>query len=56
VKPFRDTHTVRIVRTAAWLYVAPRALIGFLLLAMLGLGAFMVLVQIGLVILQRLGA
>jgi hypothetical protein len=52
----RATGTDRIVRTAVWMYMAPRAAIGVLLLAMLGLGAFLVLVQVPIVILRRLGA
>jgi hypothetical protein len=38
----------RIFRTAAWLYVLPRAGKGLLLLAVIGLAAFLVLIQIAL--------
>jgi hypothetical protein len=56
VNTSHGSNSDRVLRTAASFYVAPRVVIGFLLLATLGLGAFMVLVQIGLVILRRLGA
>lgn len=46
----------RILRMAAWVYLAPRAAIGVLLLATLALGAFLVLIQVAIVILRRLGA
>lgn len=49
------THTNRILRTAAWLYVAPRAAIGFLILATLGVAALLVFLQIAFAVLRRLG-
>jgi hypothetical protein len=48
--------TNRILRTAAWVYLAPRAAIGVLILAMVGLGAFLVLIRAAIIILQRFGA
>ena len=49
-------NTDRVFRTAAWLYVAPRAAAGFLVLTALGLAAFLMFVQIAIVILRRFGA
>ncbi len=46
----------RLLRTAAWLYVAPRAAIGVLIVAVLGLAAFLLFIQIALTLLHRLGA
>ncbi len=48
--------TDRVLRTAAWTYLAPRALIGVLILAAFGLAAFLVLVQLAITLLHRLGA
>lgn len=45
-----------IVRTAAWLYVAPRAAIGVLMLATIGLAAFLVIISLAIALLHRLGA
>jgi len=56
VNTSHDSSTDRIGRTAAWLYVAPRVAIGFLVLATIGLAVFLVLAQLALVILHRLGA
>jgi hypothetical protein len=50
-----DSRTNRILRTAAWLYVLSRAATGILILAALGLTAFLVFIQIALVILRHLG-
>jgi hypothetical protein len=50
-----DTHNNRILRTAAWLYVSPRAAIGYLVLAIVGIAAALVLLQIALALLRRLG-
>ncbi len=46
--------TPRILRTAAWVYLAPRVTLGVFLLAILGLGAFLIFVQVAIVTLQRL--
>jgi hypothetical protein len=56
VNSSRDSGTDRILRTAASLHVLPRAATGILILAVLGLVAFLVFVQIALVILRHLGA
>ena len=48
--------TDRIVRTAAWFYVAPRAAKGIFILAIIGLAAFLVFIQLAIVILHRVGA
>ena len=56
MKTAHDSATDRTVRAAARLYVAPRAVIGFLLLATLGLATFLVVIQIAIVLLHRLGA
>ena len=55
--PVKTAHdkTSSILHTAAWLYVAPRALVGLLFLAALGLAAFLVFGQLALVFLRRLG-
>jgi hypothetical protein len=45
-----------MLRTAAWLYVIPRAATGILILAALGLGAFLVFLQMALAILRHFGA
>lgn len=50
------TGTDRILRMAALTYLVPRAAIGLLILAMFGLGAFLVLIRFAIVMLQRLGA
>jgi hypothetical protein len=55
VNSSHPTHTNRILRTAAWLYVAPRAAIGFLILATLGVAALLVFLQIAFAVLRRLG-
>ena len=55
----RDPHNTgadAIVRTAGWLYVAPRAAIGVLILATIGLAAFLVIVPLAIALLHRLGA
>ena len=52
----RDIRTDPIVRTAAWLYVAPRAAIGVLILAMIGLAALLVIAPLAIAVLHRLGA
>jgi hypothetical protein len=46
----------RILQTAAWLYVLPRIWIGVLLLATLGLAAFLVILSIAIHTLHRIGA
>ncbi len=46
----------RNLRAVAWFYVAPRAAVGVVLLAIFGLAAFLIVLQIALVILRRLGA
>jgi len=51
-----NTGADRVLQAAAWTYWAPHAAIGVVIVGMLGLGAFMVLVQIALIILRRLGA
>jgi hypothetical protein len=51
----RDRGTDRILCTAAWFYVIPRAAIGILILATLGLAAFLFFLQMALVILRHLG-
>lgn len=56
MKPPLAVDTDRTLRTAAFWYVAPRRAIGFLILAMLGLAAFLVFMQVALVVLRRLGA
>ena len=48
--------TDRILQTAAWTYLVPRAAIAILLLLILGLGAFLILMPIAIAILQRFGA
>jgi hypothetical protein len=48
--------TDRVLRNAAWTYLAPRSLIGLLILAAFGLAAFLVLAQLALTLLHRLGA
>lgn len=50
-----DSGVTRILRTTAWIYVAPRAAIGLLIMATLGLAGFLAFTQIALVILGRLG-
>jgi hypothetical protein len=52
----RDRATDRILRAAAWTYLAPRVAIGAILLAVLGLATFMVLIQFVMIILRQLGA
>ena len=52
----RNSGPDRILRTAAWFYVIPRAATGILIMAMLGLAAFLVFLQMALVILRHLGA
>jgi hypothetical protein len=56
VNSSRDSGPDRLLRTAAWLYVVPRVATGILILAALGLAAFLVFVQMALVILRHLGA
>ena len=46
----------RILRAAAWLYVVPRAAKGTLILALLGLAAFMMIAALALNLLHHLGA
>jgi ABC-type dipeptide/oligopeptide/nickel transport system permease subunit len=46
----------RIVRTAAWLYVMPRLLVGAVLVAVLGLTAFLICISIARTWLLRSGA
>ena len=55
MKALHESRTDRIVSAAAWLYVAPRAAIGILFLAALGLAAFLVIIQLTLIVLHRLG-
>ncbi len=45
-----------ILRSAAWVYLSPLAAIGVLMLAMLGLGALLLVVQLAIVILRHVGA
>jgi hypothetical protein len=45
----------RIIRTAAWLYVLPRAAKGILILGIVTLAAFMVFVALTINILYHLG-
>jgi hypothetical protein len=40
--------TDHLLRTAAWLYIIPRAVRGILILAILGLAAFMVLTALAM--------
>jgi hypothetical protein len=56
VNSSRNSGTDRILRAAAWLYVVPRAATGILILAALGLAAFLVFIQVLLVILRHAGA
>ena len=50
-----DSSTDRILRTAAWLYVVPRAATGLLVLSALVLALFMVIATLALAFLHRLG-
>jgi hypothetical protein len=56
MKALRYDDSDRLVRTAARFYVAPRAAIAFLTLAVVGLAAFLVLLSVAFSVLHRLGA
>lgn len=51
---FRNANSDRIVRSAAWLYAAPRALVIFLTVAGVAAAALLVLLAIGLPYLRSL--
>lgn len=48
----RTTPTRRLVQTAAWVYIIPRFFQVFLILAIIGLAAFLTLTQLALRALQ----
>lgn len=47
--------TDRLLRSALWFYVAPRAIVSVLVLGTFGLAAFLVLLSLTLNVLHRLG-
>src|SRR4029077_11964326 len=49
----RFPHESRALRLAAWAYLAPRVIVGILLLAAVGLAAFMVLARAALSLFER---
>jgi len=55
----RGPHSIStdsVLRKAAWAYLTPRAVIGLLVLAMLGLAAVLVILQVAISFLRQLGA
>jgi hypothetical protein len=56
MKASDNARTDRVLRAAAWTYLAPRALIGVFILVAFGLAAFLVLVPVVITLLHRLGA